>query len=171
MQRLYLDCDGVILDTINKTYKMFEEKGINSTEERSKYYRNADWNEIIRISGEIDHASRKIKKLTKKYDVKILTHVYSKNEGLAKINYFKKKLPSVEVITVSKGAEKADMVDPKGSILVDDFSPNLKRWEDKGGIGIKFSNSGKKYPFITINNLLDLLDINITKDIKETIQK
>ena len=28
MTKLYLDCDGVILDTINMSYKMLKEKGV-----------------------------------------------------------------------------------------------------------------------------------------------
>ena len=33
MTKLYLDCDGVILDTINMSYKMLKEKGIEREEE------------------------------------------------------------------------------------------------------------------------------------------
>lgn len=29
MTKLYLDCDGVILDTINMSYKMIKNKGFN----------------------------------------------------------------------------------------------------------------------------------------------
>ena len=29
MQKLYLDCDGVILDTINYTYQIIKERGID----------------------------------------------------------------------------------------------------------------------------------------------
>ena len=36
MQKLYLDCDGVILDTINMSYKMLKEKGIEREEEKKQ---------------------------------------------------------------------------------------------------------------------------------------
>lgn len=38
MTKLYLDCDGVILDTINMSYKMLKEKGIEREEEKKDFY-------------------------------------------------------------------------------------------------------------------------------------
>ena len=43
MTKLYLDCDGVILDTINMSYKMLKEKGIEREEEKKDFYRNLSW--------------------------------------------------------------------------------------------------------------------------------
>ena len=40
MQKLYLDCDGVILDTINTSYKMMEEQNIETDEDRKIFYSN-----------------------------------------------------------------------------------------------------------------------------------
>ena len=163
MQRLYLDCDGVILDTIEKSYKIFEERNIVDEEDKKRFYIETNWDEFILISGEIDNAISKIKELINIYDVKILTHISSKKEGNAKIKYFKEVLPKVEVITVPKNVEKADMIDdPKGAILVDDFYPNLEKWEEKGGIPVKFSKSGKKYNCPTISNLLELISIDFS---------
>lgn len=163
MQKLYLDCDGVILDTINKSYKLLEEKNITDEAEKAKFYIGIDWDDFIIYSGEIDDSISKIKKLTNSFDIKILTHVHSENEGEAKIRYFAKVLPEVSVITVPKTIEKCDMVNPEGSILVDDFYPNLQKWEQKGGIPVKFSNSNKKYNCYTISSLLELLDIDFNK--------
>ena len=125
MTKLYLDCDGVILDTINMSYKMLKEKGIEREEEKKDFYRNLSWEELIIEAGEINNSIEKIKELTKVYDVEILTHVNSDGEIIAKLNYFKEVLPEVKVIAVPKEIRKADAVDPKGNILVDDFLGNL----------------------------------------------
>lgn len=159
MTKLYLDCDGVILDTINMSYKMLKEKGIEREEEKEDFYRNLSWEELIIEAGEINNATDKIKKLTEIYDVAILTHVISEGEIIAKENYFKAVLPNVKVISVPKGTKKADAVDPKGNILVDDFLPNLDYWHEKGGISIKFSDSGKECIYQTITDLSELLEL------------
>lgn len=159
MTKLYLDCDGVILDTINMSYKMLKEKGIEREEEKKDFYRNLSWEELIIEAGEINNATDKIKKLAEIYDVAILTHVISEGEIIAKENYFKEVLPEVKVIAVPKEIRKADAVDPKGNILVDDFLPNLDYWHEKGGISIKFSDSGKECIYQTITDLSELLEL------------
>ena len=63
MKKLYLDCDGVILDTINKSYEMIKSKNLQSEEDIRSFYRDLDWEELIILSGEIDDAISKIKKL------------------------------------------------------------------------------------------------------------
>ena len=159
MTKLYLDCDGVILDTINMSYKMLKEKGIEREEEKKDFYRNLSWEELIIEAGEINNATDKIKKLAEIYDVAILTHVISEGEIIAKENYFKEVLPNVKVISVPKEIRKADAVDPKGNILVDDFLGNLDYWHEKGGISIKFSDSGKECIYQTITDLSELLKL------------
>ena len=163
MQKLYLDCDGVILDTINMSYKMLKEKGIEGEEEKKDFYRNLSWEELIIEAGEINNATAKIKKLTEVYDVEILTHVISDGEIIAKENYFKAVLSNVKVIPVPKEIDKADYVDPKGSILVDDYLPNLEYWEEKGGIPIKFSDSDKDCKYKKINDLSELLELDFSR--------
>ena len=67
-------------------------------------------------------------------------------------------LPDINIIYVPKNIRKSDYVNPKNSILVDDFLPNLEHWEEKGGIPIKFSSSGKSCKYHKIEDLLELLD-------------
>lgn len=159
MKKLYLDCDGVILNTINLTYKMLKEKNITERNEIEEFYRKLNWKELIIEAGEIDNSIEKIRKLINYFDVEILTHVNSDGEVIAKLNYFKEVLPEIKVTTVLKKINKADFVSPKGAILVDDYLPNLEYWYEKGGIPVKFSNSGKECKFKVITDLLDLLKI------------
>ncbi len=160
MQKLYLDCDGVILDTIVGPYKILAEMGISEEEDVRAFYRQIDWKSLIIQSGEIDNACQKIEALREcgLFDISILSHVNSDNEASAKKEYFAYKLPGIEVITVPKGIEKADFVKANGAILVDDYLPNLEYWSEKGGISIKFSDSGKVCKFETITSLLELIN-------------
>lgn len=166
MQKIYLDCDGVILDTIAKSYQLLKEKGITEEEEVREFYSSICWKKLIKESGQINDAIEKIKELTKYFDIEILTHVNSENEANVKIEYFAKELPGIKVITVPKTIKKADFVDPTNIILVDDYSPNLEYWESKGGIPIKFFDTKKECPYIVITDLLELLNINIKNKIK-----
>lgn len=166
MRKLYLDCDGVILDTIDYGYNILRSMGIEPgnrafAEEIDSYFRNLDWEEFIIKSGEIDNAISKIKVLEKYYDISILTHVSTEGEALAKKKYFQKMLPFIDVIAVPKKYKKSDYVNPKDAILVDDYIGNLTDWKNKGGIAIKFSSSGKKNEFISITNLEELASIDI----------
>lgn len=166
MQKLYLDCDGVILDTINKSYQMLKEEGITTEEERKIFYSNINWERLIIDSGQINNSIDKIKELTKYFDVEILTHVYTENEGQAKINYFKKELPNINIITVPKTVKKADFVDPTNAILVDDYTSNLDYWQEKGGIPVKFSDSRKESNYPVITDLLELISLFTKNKIK-----
>ena len=165
-RKLYLDCDGVILDTIKKSYEIIRNKNLTTEDEIHIFYKNINWEELIIFSGEIDDSISKIKILSNHFDIEILTHVNSDEEASAKIAYFKSKLPNINVIPVHKSINKCDAVNPKGAILVDDFLKNLEKWKDKGGIPIKFSDSGKESNFITITNLLQLLDIDFDNKVK-----
>ena len=141
-----------------KTFFSLEEENIKTDEDRKIFYSNLDWKELITKSGEIDNAIEKIKALAKVYDVEVLTHIISEEEINAKREYFNKMLPDINIIYVPKNIRKADYVNPENSILVDDFLPNLEYWEEKGGIPIKFSSSGKSCKYCKIEDLLELLD-------------
>jgi len=159
MKKLYLDCDGVILDTINKSYQMLKEEGITEEAEVTKFYSNICWKKLIEESGEINNSIEKIKHLSKYFDIEILTHINSENEAKVKIEYFTKVLPGVNIIPVPKSIKKADYVDPINAILVDDYTVNLEYWEEKGGIPVKFADERKESPYIVITDLLELIDI------------
>lgn len=178
---LYIDFDGVILDTINATYRMLKEnynvdliehyhqaKANNELLIREFYY-NLDWYSLLRETKEINNSIENIKKVVDSglYDPKILTHVNSENEAKEKIIFSNERIPGIEVIPTPKTIDKCDMVNPLDAILVDDFIGNLVPWYKKGGIPIKFSDSGKKSNFLTITSLEQL--INCYDEINNTI--
>lgn len=164
---LYLDCDGVILDTIPAIDKALQKvgytyKGQSKNEPFMKdFLKNKfNWEEEIELIPILDDSVNKIKKLDNKniFNIKILTHVISDKEAKAKEKLFAKLLPNIEVITVPKDIKKTEMVEVKNSILVDDFLPNVVDFNSEGGIGIKFAGKETSDDVIRITDLLELID-------------
>ena len=166
MTNLYLDFDGVLVDTITITYKMMYNLGIslNDRENVIKFYQQLNWYQLLENISEINNSFYNIRLLKElgSYNLNILTTVNSLEEIKAKISYIRSKDKDINVISVPKGIEKADAVKAKNAILVDDYSGNLKLWKNKGGIPIKFSNENNK-EYITINNLNSLTNKKLIK--------
>lgn len=157
---VYIDFDGVMVDTINDTYKMMDDLGISlsDTPKVHKFYKELDWDNVLSNTKEINDAFENIEllKASGLYRPHILTTVHSCNEMRAKVSFVRSKNKTINVICVPKGIEKCDMVDPKKSILVDDYGGNLKSWIENEGLGIKFSEE-KSAKYITIKSLNELL--------------
>lgn len=164
MINLYLDFDGVIKDTINVSYKMMEDLGINLKDRASviKFYQNTNWNELLENSDEISDAFKCIERIYDegRFRPMILTTVNSLSEMIAKTNYIRSMNEEISIICVPRGIEKCQIVNPNGSILVDDYSGNLSNWESAGGIGVKF---GFDDNYISINSLHSFFESKINK--------
>ncbi len=165
MKQLYIDFDGVILDTMTKTYKVLEESGIDKKDQEKvrEYFRNLDWKKLIAETDQINDSINEIKKIcdSKKFNVYILTHINSTNEMVEKIKYLHKVLPQVTVVSVPKEIPKTEVVNPSAAILIDDYSGNIKEWQKKLGIGIKFVKEpeGSDYPEITrLSEVIDMFN-------------
>ncbi|MBR3161697.1 MAG: hypothetical protein IKF19_03095 [Bacilli bacterium] len=158
---LYIDFDGVILNTIDVASDMYFGNKKHIGYPSRDFYESIDWEKLIDNCHEINNSLTNLSKIIKSnlYNVKILTHIVCNKEKEAKTKYLKRIFPDLEVITVFKDYNKCDVVDCKGAILVDDYTKNLDLWESNGGISIKFSHKKKKYNYITISNLNSLLDI------------
>lgn len=154
MTDLYIDFDGVIKDTIKVSYKMMEEQGISLSDRPRviKFYQDINWRELIEVSDELNRAFHYINQICeeKRYRVSILTTVNSQQEMIAKVNYIRSKNKEVGIVFVPNGIDKSQIVKAQGAILVDDYSGNLLKWTEAGGIGIKFIS---KDNFTTINSL------------------
>lgn len=164
MKNLYIDFDGVIMDTIRVTYDMIDRLEINREdfEKMSEFYENLNWKKILSLTPIINDAFTAVKKLydSKKFNIAILTHVNSLDEAVAKINFIRKYSKEVTVIPVPREISKTKMCSTEDSILVDDYSGNLKDWEKEGGIGIQFSTDlSKNKGFKVIDNLVTLIDM------------
>ena len=163
MRNLYIDFDGVIMDTINKTYEMMNEKKIDKTDNGAvrNFYENIDWKKLLLETDEINGAISKVKKLndSSKFNVAILTHVNSLNEAIEKVKFIRKFYNDITIIPVPKAISKTKMVHTKDAILVDDYTGNLVEWKSEGGIGIKFSLEPKESDFIVIDDLDKIFDL------------
>ena len=162
--KLYIDFDGVILDSIDVSYKLIEESGIALIDENydqiQEYYQQLDWNKLLKLCSPINDSINNLKKLmdSNLYDITILTHVYKDTESQEKQKFIDENIKGMDVIFVNKKDNKCDVVDCENAILVDDYMGNLELWENKGGIPIKFSTTGKKYQCMSIDNLGTLLE-------------
>ncbi|MEG2457651.1 MAG: hypothetical protein RSB41_02025 [Bacilli bacterium] len=159
MKDLYIDFDGVIMNTIEELYKKAQEEG--KDKEDKDFYINFDFSTIIKDEFILNDSINCINKLieSKKFNISILTHVFSISEGEVKINYINKKFNDLTIIIVPKSIEKTMMVHTKDAILVDDYANNLRLWEKEDGIGIRFSIKGNGKGFKCISRLDMLLDM------------
>lgn len=163
MKQLYIDFDGVILDTMTKSYKVLEEKNIDIKDKEKviEFFRNLDWEKLIEETDVINDSINEIKKIceSKKFNVYILTHINSTNEMIAKINYLHKNLPLVTIVSVPKQIPKTEVVNPSAAILIDDYSGNIKEWQKKLGIGIKFVKEKENGDYPEITHLSEVIDM------------
>ena len=164
MRNLYIDFDGVIMDTIRVTYDMIDRLEIDKSDSNkmSEFYANLNWKQLLSLTPIINDSFNCIKTLnsSNKFNIAILTHVNSLDEAVAKINYIRKYFKDVTIIPVPREISKTKMCLTKDSILVDDYSNNLIEWEKEGGIGVKFSlNPDKVSKYIVINKLDKLIDL------------
>ena len=169
MKNLYIDFDGVIMNTIEITYLELKElnldfKNIDDQEKVREYYMTIDWKHLLNEKASIiNNAMDCIKNIisSNKFNVSILTHILSLDEAVEKVNYIRKYFEDITVIPVPKTISKTKMVHTEGAILIDDYSGNLREWEEEGGIGIKFSIAEEDEEFETISRLDQILNINL----------
>ncbi len=165
MKNLYIDFDGVILDTITITYNMIAENNIAFDDQEAKkvFYKNLDWEKLLETTPIINDGIECIKKIinSNKFNVSILTHVISLEEAVAKVKYIRKFFEDITIIPVPKEISKTKMVHTEDSILIDDYSGNLREWEAEGGIGIRFSTKLNGKGFKVINKLDQILEMEL----------
>ena len=71
---LYIDFDGVIVNSIDITYKMAEEQGIERNEESyKKFYSSLDWDDVLNKCTPINNSWECIGKIidSKKFNIAI----------------------------------------------------------------------------------------------------
>lgn len=164
MTNLYIDFDGVIVDSIDVTYKMAEAQGIERNEENySKFYKNLDWCDVLRNCKPIHDSWECLGKIidSDKFNVAILTHVNSIGEIEEKVKMIRQHFSDITIISVPKSISKTSMIKAEGSVLVDDYVPNLDEWQEAGGYSIRFDldMDGKGYPVIDrLDVLIDMID-------------
>ena len=163
MKNLYIDFDGVILDTITPVYNLAKKLNLDvktQTKEVGLLFSKIDWETLIEESEELSNSINSIKKLKSsgKFNISILTHINSL-KAKAKIEFINNLFDDLTIIPVPKSCPKTMMTQTKEAILVDDYSGNLRLWEAKGGIGVKYTKEKEKCEFINITSLEQLLEL------------
>lgn len=163
MKNLYIDFDGVIMNTIEITYQDMTNKNINQENQKEvrDYYKNLDWIQLLKKSKIINNGIECIEKIieSEKFEISILTHVNSLHEAVEKIKFIRKYFKDITIIPVPRELSKTEMVHVEDSILIDDYAGNLQEWQEKGGIAIRFSEKMHGKGFIVIDKLDKILDI------------
>jgi len=165
MLNLYIDFDGVILNTIEVSYKMMEEQNVDKKDYDAVgvFYRDVDWKKLLGESKPINDSWACLKKLIEsdKFNVSILTHVNSLTEIEEKVKLIRKHFRDITIIPVPKSISKTKMLKAEGAVLVDDYVYNLEEWKEAGGYGIRFDldMDGKGFPVIDrLDVLIDMLN-------------
>ena len=162
MKNLYIDFDGVILDTLTYIYRDLEESGKTYTDEqRKKFYINYNWESVIKDEFIINDSINCIKKIidSNKFNLAILIHVNSIIEAVLKIKYLRKYFKDITIIPCPKEISKTQMIHTKDAILIDDYSGNLREWKKEGGIPVKFSLGVEPNELIVIKKLDEILNL------------
>lgn len=84
---------------------------------------------------------------------------YCKKEKMEWLEKYFPYIPKDRIHLVEIGTNKADIVNPKNAILVDDYKSNLENWQNAGGIAIKKRSSQKEGKFPVIRNHWDIFKI------------
>ena len=94
MKNLYIDFDGVIMDTIGVTYDMLDRLEVDrkDPDKMKEFYSNLNWKQLLTLTPIINDGYNCLKKIfaSNKFNVAILTHVNSLDEAVAKINHIRK---------------------------------------------------------------------------------
>ena len=169
MSKIYIDFDGVILDTwlviSNEYYRKYKTNLIKE-EKLKKLMINIGWETILKRSQIINNIIEKIKKISSYYYICILSKINSINEIEQKTKF----LISNEIFNmyfVPYEQSKAEYVDPYNNFLIDDDLKNLEEWEVKGGKCIFFNKKLTNYDsygrindkYLTINDLLNIYEL------------
>ena len=159
-KNLYIDFDGVILDTITPLYEDYQKQNVQK-ENRTEFYVNYPWHEIIKDKYIINDSIGAIQEIidSDKFNLAILTHINSVYEAVLKIKYLRRYFKDITIIPCPKEISKTLMIHTKDAILIDDFSGNLKIWAEEGGISIKFSQKPKKSVYKTISDLREIINM------------
>lgn len=134
--KVYVDFDGVLLDTDSVIDKEFDGNG-----ERRDFVKNYDWFKLMRDDLIINNALDYIN--NSKYEVSLLSKISSMCEGQAKIKYLRNKGVKIDINLVPTLINKCDVVNAYGNVLIDDKIVNLDSWSNSGGISIYFNKDSK----------------------------
>lgn len=158
---IYVDLDGVIVNT-----SKYIREELTKKRDKIKYREICEsfpWDLFLKKCTEINNSFECLKKISQKYKVVILTHIYSDFEAIEKKKYIESKLPGTIVITVPKNIKKDKYVEAKNNILIDDYLNNIISWNNAGGYGIYFNeNDDRENSIVRLDQIFSIInELNI----------
>lgn len=164
MKRLYIDFDGVVVDTIPLLYKELDKNGVKLGEEEEirRVFGAFDFRKIIKDKNILNDSINCINKIMEsgRFEVSFLSHINSLDEGIVKIKFLRRHFKdNVTIILVPRGVSKTKMIHSEDAILIDDYAGNLREWREAGGIPIRFSKEMESHGYIVVDRLDKILDI------------
>ena len=117
---LYLDFDGVILDTITISNNYLKDNNITKEEDIHNYFENLDWRDLMSRSSIINNAIDNIWKLyeSRLFKIGIITHYNSIQEIMLKDKFITDNLPNdIVVHYVHHSNKKNSKVDAYNAVL------------------------------------------------------
>ena len=137
MKNLYIDFDGVILDTITPVYNLAKKLNLDvkkQSKEIGLLYSKIDWETLIEESEELSNSINSIKDLKEsgKFNISILTHINSLREAKAKIEFINSLFNYLTIIPVPKSCSKTMMTQTKDAILVSPIISRIKSTSSPG---------------------------------------
>ncbi len=173
--KLYVDFDGVILDTINEAFSMMDELGLDHTNRREVDYfftHSVDFEKLFNRSRIINDSVDKVKYLqacNEFQEVCILTKLSGNyGEERVKRGFLHDNLSEIRVITLAYNLFKDCVVNAEGNILVDDEMRNITRWNNARGIGIHFLQGECDLKHDIVSDLIDIVNTDGAKRLLKT---
>lgn len=150
-ENIFIDFDGVILDSEERMLERKYELGLhdhNNESEFDKYFEYTnlhpeEWDYIIKDAKSINNSVEIIKELEiLKKEIVILTKIHTLKEMKTKIEVLRDKFEILcPVIFVPPGIKKHQVVIPNNQLLVDDSKKNVHGWIENGGRGLIFDST------------------------------
>ena len=108
MRELYIDFDGVLMDTITTSYRLLDEQQVDldNYDEVLKFYQTLNWEQVIEITPILYDSMDRLKRMkeSNRFNISVLTHVNSVPEIVEKVKELVRK-GNVSKILVKKNDE------------------------------------------------------------------
>lgn len=148
---VFIDCDGVILDSEQRMLRKKEERGFlnhHDGKEFDDYFALADtldgeWEYIICGAKSINDSVEIIGELEMmKKNIAILTKIHSLKEMKIKVYDLRENRNIFSpIIFVPPGVQKHNIILPNEQLLIDDSEKNIVGWINNGGNGLLFDEN------------------------------